>query len=137
LPHGKVMPCPELCDFGDKLIRQCPRRWTARKAHWTDKSFRFRPETVVRSVKRIVLQDWSLLAFKQLERRNQDLTLKISVVGDAEWASEHERYPQRARWRERCRVLAHQADLRRCDPFLLQVVRECANGARAVGSDRG
>src|SRR6185436_15506960 len=37
--HSKVMPCLELGDFGDELIRQCPRRRTARKAHRTDKSF--------------------------------------------------------------------------------------------------
>jgi hypothetical protein len=58
-------------------------------------------------------------------------------MGYAERASEDERYPQCARRRECCRVLAHQAYLRRCDTFLLQVVPECANGARAVGSDRG
>jgi hypothetical protein len=91
----------------------------------------------MRGVERIILQDWSLIPFKQLERCNQDAALKVCVMGQAKWASEHECNPQRARWCECCGVLAHQAYLGRCDPFLLQVVPECANGARTVGSDRG
>jgi hypothetical protein len=70
--HRKVMPRPELRDFGDELIGQCSRPWTARKANRTDKSFEFRPEIVVGGVTRIILQHRAVIAFEQIEGRNQD-----------------------------------------------------------------
>jgi hypothetical protein len=131
------MPRPELSDFGDELIGQCPRRWTARKTHRTDQSFGFRPKIVMWGFERIVLQHGAVIEFEQIERRNQNVALKVGVMGRAERAPKDEGDPQCARWRECRGVLAYEAYLRRCDPFLFQVVPECANGARAVGSDRG
>ena len=65
-----------------------------------------------------------------------DPALEFRLIRRPERPPEHERHPQRARRSDGSSLLANQAHLRGRDAFALGVVAQCADGARAIGSDR-
>ena len=104
------------------------------KAHGTCVALRI--TRVLRRVLGIVLQHRTGARFEKSEQPPQHPALELRIVRHAERPAEHERDPQCARRPYRRGLLADEAHLRRRYAGALEVVSECAHGARAVRSDR-